>query len=83
MNLGNLVRGNLVRAKILLRVSIIVKKNDNVNCITGVFSNTLLHATYIREFLTEFIHNESHKYTLFMKIVLANRINNLINELFS
>ena len=43
-NLGNLVRGNLVRAKISLRVSIIVKKNNDVNCITGVFSNTLLHA---------------------------------------
>ena len=62
--LGKLEPGKLESVKIWPWVSIIVKnKMDNVDCIMGVFSNTLLvHLTYIREFLTSSIHNNSDKY---------------------
>ena len=72
-NLGKLEPGKLEPVKISLRVSKNVLKTNNVDCITGVFSNTLLmHLTYIRELLTACNHNDSDEYMLFMKIAPAS-----------
>ena len=60
------VIGKLEPEKILLRVSIIVREKNNVDCIMGASSNSLLmHLIHVRELLTARIRNYSDEYMLF------------------
>ena len=52
--------------KILLRLSIIVRKKNYVDCIMGASSNSLLmHLIHVRELLTARIRNDSDEYMFF------------------